>query len=188
VSIPDGKRPQASRSVLACLGMLVFLSLPAQGAPAAPTVVGTFSNVRTTAEHAYGYYLQLWSEDGKLIGLLSVMNGLAGDAPAGMLEQVEWNPRTGKLRFRAKLTLGLAYLGPNKQRPSEDLFVFSGTLSGQAVSGVMRQFDKLRPSAPPVVERVRLKKRDGDEILHPRSYEEWQQIADRILKARGPRW
>jgi hypothetical protein len=57
--------------------------------------VGEFSNVRYTAEHAYGYAVQLWRDGDRLIGLLMVSEGLQGDTPTGMLENVRFNSRTG---------------------------------------------------------------------------------------------
>jgi hypothetical protein len=51
--------------------------------------VGEFSNVRHTAEHAYGYSVMLWNDGDQLFGLFSAANGLAGDTPVGLLENVQ---------------------------------------------------------------------------------------------------
>src|SRR6059036_1337382 len=70
-------------------------------------VVGAFSNMRYTEEHAYGYTVDLWRAGDCLFGFLLASEGLAGDTPTGLLEEVQYNERTGALSFRARLSTGL---------------------------------------------------------------------------------
>jgi hypothetical protein len=69
--------------------------------------VGVFSSVRSTQEHAYGYSVQLWKDDGRLFGLFSAFDGPVGDAPVGLIDDVQYNSKDGKLHFQAKLTTGV---------------------------------------------------------------------------------
>ena len=57
--------------------------------------LGEFSNLRLTAEHSYGYSVQLWQSGNDLFGLLLSSNGLSGDTPTGQLEDVHFDSRKG---------------------------------------------------------------------------------------------
>src|SRR5689334_12968176 len=94
------------------------------------SVVGEFSNMRFTGEHAYGYSVQVWRAGGQLVGLFLASEGLAGDTPAGILENVTFDTRTGALSFRAKLSIGSDVQANGSQAPSWDLFEFTGKLTG----------------------------------------------------------
>lgn len=154
--------------------ILLLLALLAQ-APAAPiAVVGEFSNMRFTAEHAYGYTVQLWREGDRLFGLFLCSEGLAGDTPAGMLDAVEFDPASGKVSFRARLTTGIAFLGPGRQAPSRDLFDFRGRLEKTSLAGTLTRSDLLHPKAAPQVQQVRLRKQASSEMTSPASYAEWK--------------
>jgi hypothetical protein len=115
--------------------ILLLLAALAQAGAAPVAVVGEFSNMRYTAEHAYGYTVQLWREGDRLFGLFLCSEGLAGDTPTGMRDAVEADPATGKLSFRAKLTTGVAYLGAGQEAPSRDLFEFRRRLEKTVLAG-----------------------------------------------------
>ena len=141
------------------------------------TPIGEFSNVYYTAEHEYGYTVQLWQDGETVIGMFFYSGGLQGDAPRGVLENVEYNPRTGQLSFRAKLSIGMT----NGNQWSKDLFEFSGQLSQKNVAGALR--------GPFATEHVDLKKRQPPGFMSPtRSYLEWKHQADEVLKLLRPKW
>jgi len=97
-------------------------------APTAPiSEIGAFSNMRYTAEHAYGETVLLWRSGNCIVGLFESAQGLAGDTPIGELQDVTHTPNTGALRFSAKLTIGIV-AGPasTTPEPSRDLFKFDG--------------------------------------------------------------
>ncbi len=181
-----------SATVVRGLRLLMVLTLAVAGdahaASSSVSVVGEYTNMRFTAEHAYGYTVELWREGGRLFGLFLASDGLQGDTPTGLLERVVLDPPTGGLSFFAKLTTGLAYLGPEKQVPTRDPFEFRGTLSTQMLAGTLRRSDMLRPKSALLIEQVRLRKGTGSLMIHPASYTEWKRWADEILKLRGPRW
>jgi hypothetical protein len=166
----------------------LLLAAPALTAPAPVVVAGEFSNMRYTEEHAYGYTVQLWRQGDTLFGLFLCSEGLAGDTPTGRLDQAQFDPATGKLSFRAKLTTGLVYLGPGREAPSRDLFEFRGLLEKTALAGTLQRSNLLQPKAAPQVERIRLRKVTGEGMTRPASYAEWKTWADGILKFRGPKW
>jgi hypothetical protein len=150
--------------------------------------LGEFSNVRHSADHEYGYSIQLWRDKDKLFGLFSAANGLAGDSPVGLLDDVQFDPVTGKLSFTAKLTAGVIYMGQGKQDPSHDLFSFKGSFVHNVISGALTHEEKHQTIPRPVVSRIRLTKLEDANAVEASSYEDWKQSVDPILKRRGPKW
>ncbi len=159
------------------LAVLPLIAASFAQAPRPITFVGEFSNMRYTEEHAYGYSIQLWREGAAVFGLFLASEGLAGDTPTGLLDDLKYDPRSGKLSFKAKLTMGV----DARQQPSHDLFEFDGTLSARAVSGVVKH--------GAASERINLRKLQPDAALaQPRTYDEWKLQTDEILRRRGPKW
>ena len=144
-------------------------------------VIGEFSNMRFTGEHAYGYSVQLWRNGDNLMGLFLASEGLAGDTPTGILENLKFDARTGKLSFRAKLTMGVEVLGNGRQASTRDLFEFDGTLTKTALAGTLKR-------SPGRVERVKLAKQKENSTIEAATYEEWKKQVDEILRYRGPKW
>jgi hypothetical protein len=150
--------------------------------------IGEFSNMRYTEEHAYGYSVELWREGDSVIGLLLVSEGLQGDTPTGMLENIRFDSRTGALSFTAKLTTGATILPGGRQEPSRDLFEFSGALRATVLTGTFKRSDPRQPSRLGSRERVQLKISPQAVMIPANSYAEWKHQADEILKRRGPKW
>jgi hypothetical protein len=144
--------------------------------------------MRYTEEHAYGYEVELWRDGASAIGLFFVSEGLQGDTPAGVLENVRFDSRTGALSFTAKLTTGVVLLPGGRQEPSRDLFEFSGTLQATVLTGALKRSDPRQPSRPGSRERVQLRARSQSDMLLAGSYAEWKRQVDEILKRRGPKW
>ena len=98
--------------------------------------LGSFENVRSSdgGEHCYGYSLELWQYRDRLLGLLDIHEGLCGDPPCGVLEDVFLDGNTGRLAFRSQI-IGEAwdFAGTLKR----DSVV--GTLNGRSVSLVRDQ-------------------------------------------------
>jgi hypothetical protein len=66
------------------------------------TPVGSFANVRSsTGEHCYGYSLELWRHNGRIIGLFDHHQGLCGDPPCEALQDVSYDRGSGHLTFSA---------------------------------------------------------------------------------------
>jgi hypothetical protein len=171
-------------TILAALGAFALAQDPNRPI----RTVGEFSNVRFTEEHAYGYGVEIWRDGGSLIGLFLAFDGLQGDTPAGLLENVKFDSRTGALSFTAKLTTGVTMLPGQRHEPSRDLFQFSGTLQGSTLTGVLKRSDQWQPSRPASSERIRLQKQSQTAMLQASSYADWKRQADEILRRRGPKW
>jgi len=133
------------------MALLVVVPRIPHGAGAATNavmVVGEFSNMRFTAEHAYGYSVQLWRQGDQLFGLLLASDGLQGDTPTGLLEEIKFDTHTGVLSFVAKLTTGVTLLGsspPFKEVPVCERFEFRGNLGPGMLTGRMNR-DRLQPT------------------------------------------
>jgi hypothetical protein len=159
------------------VAMLSLIAAALAQAPRPITFAGEFSNMRYTEEHAYDYTVQLWREGANVFGLFLASEGLAGDTPTGLLDDLKYDARSGKLSFKAKLTMGL----DARNQPSHDLFEFDGKMSARAVAGVLK-----RGGAP---ERINLRKVQTDPAFdQPATYDAWKRQTDEILKRRGPKW
>lgn len=150
--------------------------------------MGEFSNVRHTAEHAYGYSVQLWREGDKVFGLFTAASGPATDVPCGLLEDVRFNPATGAFSFTAKLSVAAIYLGKGRQEPTHDRFAFKGSLRDNVLAGLLTHVDQLQPNVKPTSKRLRLSRTSNPPTIDAATHEEWKRAADAILKFRGPKW
>ncbi len=150
-------------------------------------IVGEYSNMRFTGEHQYGYSVELYRQGDTIFGLLLVAEGLDGDTPAGILEDVEYEPASEKLSFNVKLSVGAA-VHDEKSVPSRDYFEFDGKLERTVLSGTLKRFDKLNPELAPQSIQVRLAKGKGESMENYASYASWKKAAGEILKTRGPKW
>ena len=182
--------------VVLLLLVLVPADLPstcAAGALARDAVirpVGAFTNMRYTEEHSYGYSVHLWRSGECLFGLFMASDGLAGDTPAGVLENVRYDPVTGYLLFRARLTQGEFSDREHNRVASRDVFEFSGTLTRGAIRGSLLHSNALTPARRPIPEKVALQKSSGDAqgMITAKTFAEWEQKVVEILRFRGPRW
>lgn len=172
-------------------GALLMLTVAFTGQDSAPavSVIGYFSNMRFTEEHAYGYSVELWQRGDTPLGLFFASEGLQGDTPTGILEDVKFETKTGKLSFRTKLTMGVVYSKEHNGVPSRDVFEFSGVLSKNQLLGTLKRLDGLNPQGAPIIEKVALKRSQSNEGMEPfKSLDDWKKAADEILKFRGPKW
>lgn len=147
--------------------------------------LGAFMNVKSDGEHAYGYDVELWKQGAQIFGLISAHDGLIGDPPAGLLENVRFNPQTRKLSFTAKLSLGI---GVNDQ-PTRDLFRFEGTLTAARLSGNLLVTDQ-QCAACREKKKINLtRSKEWSRLMDAyKTYAEWKEYADFILDLRGPHW
>lgn len=154
-------------------------------------VLGNFSSIKHTPDHAYGYALQLWREGQHVFGLLLVYTSAPFDPPIGMLEDVKFDPGTGKLSFSARLSTGLMYSREYSGVPSRDRFKFEGVLTRRRVIGNLTRSDDLFPNQRPTKERIRLRwSQSMTEVMipAPATYAAWKTWADESLRRTGPRW
>ena len=167
------------------------VSIPAHGQARTPIIkIGAFSNMRYTSEHAYGYKAELWREQDRIFGFFLWSEGLMGDTPTGLLEDVRYDPRTGSLSFFGKLTTGLFSNQKFSRVPSRDLLRFKGTLKGRHLRGTLEISNALTPEDAPKREKIELtlSKKESEVMIDADSYDAWKLRADEILKFRGPKW
>jgi hypothetical protein len=153
--------------------------------------VGAFSNMRYTAEHAYGYTLMLWRAGDCLFGFFESSQGLAGDTPIGEVSDLKYDGKTGHLSFSAKLTMGAtSSRGSNGFEPSRDLFAFDGYLKAGSVTGVTTHTLRNNPNFTPTHTDVVLgmSKTEAEFMHNSATYGEWRRTWQPVLEHRGPKW
>jgi len=158
--------------------------------PSGFAAIGSYSDMRFTEEHQYGSEVQLWKEGTDLFGLFSYAEGLMGDTPIGLLEDVKYDPASGTIAFRSRLTTGQHFCKVHNNVPSRDVFFFQGTLTNSSLTGVLKRSDALHPENPAREEKVSLKKMAGEAWDQP-SYDSragWEAAVKQILTLRGPKW
>ena len=183
--------PAALQSTPVISSLDCAISTAHQSQSSSPVVtIGAFTNMRYDPEHAYGYTAELWRERNRIFGFFLSSQGLIGDTPTGLLEDVTFNPRTGKLTFRARLTTGLVSNRDFHMVPSRDVFRFSGVLKGNRMIGTLEIANALTPSEPSRREKISLKRsqRKSEVLIEAKSYDDWKSEAEKILKFRGPKW
>ena len=145
--------------------------------------------MRYTEEHAYGYAVELWRHDNAMMGLFLASEGLQGDTPAGLLEKVSFNEKTGAFAFEARLSTGVVYSKEHNGVPSRDLFRFKGALKDQRLSGQLERLDMLESHPTRKAEQIVLRSKGAaSEMTSYKNYAEWKKAIDDILKFRGPKW
>ncbi len=176
--------------LIAIAGMAIASVCSAQDRFRRIRAIGEFSNVRSTdGEHAYGYMVDLWRVDSSMAGLLFVFAGPNADAPMAVLDDVNYNPRTGAFSFTAKLTTGCDVLPGLKLKPARESFKFSGVLKEEFLKGDMRRWDIEHSERSPKIETVELARRPDDvaSLMKVDSYSEWKQKAEELADTREPK-
>lgn len=186
-----------TRSTLVTVALLAAVSL--QGASqsngcatialtAPVSEIDAFSNMRYTAEHAYGETVLLWRSGNCIFGLFESAQGLAGDTPIGELQDVTHNPNTGALRFSAKLTIGIVAGPSTTPEPSRDLFKFDGTLGPARLIGGLIRATQLDPKPPARTIMLTVSAKDADFMHGSATYGAWREKWEPIVRRRGPKW
>lgn len=120
-------------------------------------VLGAFSRITHARGDAFGYTVKLWKEGDRIFGKFLVYTGPPADPPTGILEDVEFNPRTKQLSFTTRLSTGLVYSQEYRGVPSRDRFKFKGVLTRRQLVGTLTHIDELFPDRPPTSKRIRLR-------------------------------
>jgi hypothetical protein len=156
------------------------------------TVIGAYSNMRFTYEHAYGFTVGLWRSGDCYFGLFLSSSGLMGDTPIGLIENMKHDKTTGAISFSARLTMGSVSPIPGKNvwEPSKDEYEFTGVFDNDLLRGVVLHKILNLPAAHPTSENVVLKSSPDDLSYMPNypTYSQWDSSAKDRLKFRGPKW
>ncbi|MCI0707523.1 MAG: hypothetical protein L0Y80_08590 [Ignavibacteriae bacterium] len=155
-------------------------------------VIGTYSDVHVTEEHAYGTEVELWRSGASEFGMLYLHEGMMGDAPRGLLERVEHDLQSKKFSFSAKLTKGLHYCSKHQNVPSREFVAFSGYLYPDSLVGTLTVIDSLDAKT---VSSERVSLRKSTERTAQQEEQKFQSLAEwtthyweAIHKPRGPKW
>lgn len=157
------------------------------------TVVGSFSNMRYTEEHAYGYTVELWRSADCLFGFFLSSSGLSGDTPTGLIENLRYDEKTGAISFGARLTMGKISPIPEKDvwEPAKDAYEFTGVLKNKSLRGAvlheLKNFPAAKSSIPEKVV-LKLSHEESNGMQYLLTYSQWELEAKEILKRRGPKW
>lgn len=151
--------------------------------------LGVFTNMKFSGEHQTGTSVELWQENNRVFGLFLSSDGLAGDTPTGLLEDVTYEPQSGRLTFRARLSTGMTIDKGGKEVPSRDVFQFAGMLAKRTLIGTLTHTDSAVKPATRSKKRVTLpySKRETAQMDGSKTYQEWKKSADEILALRGPK-
>ena len=125
--------------------------------------IGTFSQLRETGEHVYGYEFQLWRDDDELVGLWSRAEGQPADFPTVIVKDLKLDESTGSLRFT------IPWCGAVQ--------TFNGTLKNNQIVGQMTDVEETT--------KVKLLREDFE--MPPMGTTKWKSHIDRLLTARAPR-
>lgn len=156
--------------------------------------LGAWSGVtisETEDPHASGFQIELWEHGEDLVGVMMLYVGPVADPPLGELEEVEYDRKSGELRFKAKMSIG-AIRGeePGSWIPSHDLYTFDGWIEKNALTGDLIQ--RVMNTDPPATnhQRIELRRLDAEEetTVQADSYETWRAWLDAALEARGSKW
>jgi hypothetical protein len=148
--------------------------------PGKVVLIGHFSNQKVSdGEDPHllsGYWVSLYKADNKLFGDIGVATG-AGEGAPGRLSDIEFDPATRKLRFKAKYSDGYEYskqTGP-EGRQSRDLLIFSGRLARNSLAGtvVLKDGYNLQDAGK---KSYAVMKRKPEFDSKPDSFEQWVEL------------
>jgi hypothetical protein len=174
------------------LGFMICFIISAADAVIAQEVkaVGCFSNVQSNGEHADGYSVELWISGGKIIGFVDHHRGLVGDPPMGILSNVQYDSRTGRISFEAKISDGVHLDNELRQTPSHDLISFDGFLKSDRLQGDIML--KGNVDSKPVVYDKRaafiMRKYSNCGLETYENHDRWWGYWGPIYRSRGARW
>jgi hypothetical protein len=145
--------------------------------------IGHFTNVKSNGEHQWGFVVELWRQDDKIYGWMSGSDDsrLVGDAPAAILEDVQFDLKTGKFSFKAAMPSNFGGF-----RRSKDVHKFDGFLTKKSLTGNLLITDDFCGESCTKKKKITLLKSkkdsaDLEEFFSFGSYQEWKAWMDKIL-------
>ena len=177
--------------LISVVASAMLLNFRGGAVPRAFESFGSWSNVVVSTSgdpHASGYEVDLWKNNGTVVGFMFEYVGPVADPPIGPLQELKFDPQSGSLSFSAKMTTGVSYSIAHKGgAPSRELYLFTGTLRATDLSGVLERQDHLNGGS--VTSHVTLKgSAHTDPFWNEKTFKEWQAFYAPILRSRGPRW
>jgi len=169
---------------------LIFAETPIKESSNKFVYLGSYSDMKYTEEHQYGFEVDLWKMGNTLFGHFLHSEGLIGDTPTGLLENIKYFPETRELSFEAKLTMGIHYCKDHKGVPSRDKYEFKGRIKGKELIGTLTERDGLHDNEIIKIQKIKLiRDQEKEELLsNIKTLEKWKNYSNMILKHRGPKW
>lgn len=147
--------------------------------------VGTFSNMKYSEESAIGEEIELWKDkNGFFYGFFYQSEGIIGDTPTGILENISYDPKEKSFSFTAKLTTGSIFIS-DKQEDAKDLFQFKGILKKNQITGNLTHYIVQLPNDTEI-KTIILKKQKQKTFIN--SHEDFIKFFNEIKSFRGPKW
>jgi hypothetical protein len=139
-------------------------------------LIGHFSNIVATADEdphiVSGFGVKLYQKDKTLFGNVEIGIGSA-EAASGRLYDIEFDPLTNQLNFKAKYSSGWEIsrqIGP-EGRASHVLMIFSGKMTNKSLAGTIVLKDGCNLNAPGTKTHA-VMKRIKDRYV-PTNLDEW---------------
>lgn len=170
------------------LQLIIYFSLCCSSPAFAGEVqlLGHYSNQKVSDDSdphiLAGYSVHLYRDDKRIFGSIGIGIGSTEGAP-GYMYDIELDPATSKLRFKAKYSEGQEFskqIGP-EGRESRVLLDFSGTLTRNAIVGTVVIKDGYNLREVGKKSHVVLKRTKFD--YKPDSFEKWAEFSNR-----APKW
>ena len=178
---------------MSTLLFLILLTIQPAKSESVFESIGTWSNVAVSESedpHATGFELQLWRHGDEIVGYLSEFVGPLGDLPIGKLENLIFNESTGEISFSVRMSIGMIHSRTeDKWVPSKDVYLFSGKLENNQITGSLEHNILNSEEQSPLTEELILEGgKETDSYWKDKTYEEWEKFYEPILKSRGPQW
>lgn len=170
-------RPRGT-STRIIFAILIFLSFSgnARAGKEKVLLIGHFSNIVATADEdphiVSGFEVNLYQKDRTLFGDLEIGIGSA-EAASGRLYDIEFDPLTKQLNFKAKYSSGWessSQIGP-EGRASRVLMIFSGKMTNKSLAGTIYLKDGYNLNAAGTTTRAVMKR--TNERYVPTNLDEW---------------
>ena len=130
-------------------------------------IIGSYSQLRQTKEHVYGYQLQLFRDGSSLVGLWSRADGEPADFPHVRDGDLKWKETTGAFHFIA--------------RWCAEVETFDGLLTTKLLTGTVTA----GPKSGGAVKKLSMRRGRDDWPSTNRS--DWAGLVEKMLKRRAPR-
>ncbi len=154
------------------VAVLMMVCAWAGGTGQAVRPLGEFAAMKQDAEHCNGYAVDLWRSEGVVVGVFRACAGLVGDVPEGVIEEGSYVG--GRVRFRARLSVGSDYVGGGKQVASKDVYGFEGRLVAGVLRGALTHVDEAEEKRAPETMRMAMR-RQRVRLKGYGSLEAWRQ-------------
>lgn len=165
------------RDVLLLLVLSACLARVAAAAQTSSAVgaIGSFASGSLDASHTFGYEVQLWRMNERVVGLLIVSHGTGGEPPIGVLDGVTFNAVTGEIAFNAQLRVDM---GEQCRR-----FHFVGRLREAELVGTLEATPRLQ-SPDASIQSLALA-RTAAPLRSFQTYAEWKHDAEDRVRLHG---